>query len=497
MIKLIRPPDTADVTAFLRMLFLRTEQGLINEITRKRNRGLVDYAEVAALERVQRILQGMVDESWDYVPKMVERIFYQSGKDVSGYQNARVLTASQTAIVQQLSNNLLGEITEASETAFESVKTLYTIARLETDPFREMALQQVLRKEAAGGSWKKGSAELVREMQNKGITAFVDKAGRQWSLQAYGNMAVRTTARQAQVAALLTADDYDLWQIVKIGSTCPVCAALEGRVYSKSGTNPDYPPLSLAFGKVDPDGPEDLTNTYWGIHPNCLHSFIKYTTIGKTEERIQKDKDFSNPEKNPLNRDPRTKKQIKAYREKERDRQRLIRDERQHREYRAVLGNEVPKDFAKFREMKYNYPEEWNALKLSFRRKDNQNTDFSSLREPMQLRHVNKVLSEMGITYGRAKVKIIRNPDLIGGGFLGWTNPNGKEIQLYPDCFASREELVKTLGHERIHLEQLKMWGPAKTNEDAVYYEQGPRFSEEYWWNEYRRRTNYDGKGSS
>lgn len=363
MIKLIRPPDTADVTAFLRMLFLRTEQGLINEITRKRNRGLVDYAEVAALERVQRILQGMVDESWDYVPKMVERIFYQSGKDVSGYQNARVLTASQTAIVQQLSNNLLGEITEASETAFESVKTLYTIARLETDPFREMALQQVLRKEAAGGSWKKGSAELIREMQNKGITAFVDKAGRQWSLQAYGNMAVRTTARQAQVAALLTADDYDLWQIVKIGSTCPVCAALEGRVYSKSGQNKEYPPLSLAFGKIDKSGPDDLTNTYLNIHPNCLHSLIKYTTIGKTEKQIQRDKDFSNPGKNPITRDPRTKKQVAAYQEKVRNRQRLIRDKRQHREYRAALGNDVPKDFAKFREMKYNNPEKFEYAK--------------------------------------------------------------------------------------------------------------------------------------
>lgn len=75
---------------------------------------------------------------------------------------------------------------------------------------------------------------MVQEMQNKGITAFVDKAGRKWSLQSYGNMAVRTTARQAQVAALLTADDYDLWQIVKVGSTCKVCAALEGRVYSKA-----------------------------------------------------------------------------------------------------------------------------------------------------------------------------------------------------------------------------------------------------------------------
>ena len=327
MTKLIRPPDTARVVAFMRMLFLRTEQELIREITRKRQAGLVDYAETAALDRVQCILQSMVDESWDYVPKMVENIFYQSSK-AAGYKNARVLTSSQTTVVQQLSNNLLGEIVEASETAYESVKTIYTIARLESDPYRKMALSQVLRQQASGGTWKKSSADLIREMQNTGVTAFVDKAGRRWSLQAYGNMAVRTTARQAQVAALLTADDYDLWQIVKIGSTCPVCAALEGRVYSKSGQNPEYPPLSLAFGKVDPKGPDSLNNTYLNIHPNCLHSLVKYTTIGKTEKQIQRDKDFSNPEKNPINRDPRTKKQIKAYREKEQYRQRLIRNKR-------------------------------------------------------------------------------------------------------------------------------------------------------------------------
>ena len=138
MAKLIRPPDTARVAAFMRMLFLRTEQELIREITRKRQAGLVDYAETAALERVQRILQNMVDESWDYVPKMVETIFSQSGKAVAGYRNARVLTSSQTAIVQQLSNNLLGEIVEASETAYESVKTIYTIARLEAETKRKM-----------------------------------------------------------------------------------------------------------------------------------------------------------------------------------------------------------------------------------------------------------------------------------------------------------------------------------------------------------------------
>lgn len=363
MPQLIRPPGKEDVTWFLRMLFLKTEREIINEILRKRNAGYVDYAEVAALERVQKTLRNMVDESWNYVPAMIETIFYRSGKDAAGYRNARSMPNAQMAVVQQLSDNLLGQITEASETAYKTVQNLYTVGRLENDPFRQSALSSVLSQEAAGTGWKQTSAKMVQELQNKGVTAFVDKAGRRWSLQDYGNMAVRTTARQAEVAAILTADDYDLWQIVKIGSTCQVCAALEGRVYSKSGTDPNYPPLSLAFGKVDPAGPDDLTNTYLNIHPNCLHSLVKYTTIGKSEKQIQRDKDFSNPEKNPLSRDPRTKKQIAAYREKERNRRRMLADMRQHKEYRAALASDVPKDFEKFLEMKYNGGEKWDYTK--------------------------------------------------------------------------------------------------------------------------------------
>ncbi|WP_162612894.1 phage minor capsid protein [Lachnoclostridium sp. An14] len=269
-IKLIRPPETKDLTLFLRQLFLRAERQIIDEITRKRAAGYVDYAEVAALERVQQILQNMQDECWEYVPEMIEKIFYRSDKDAAGYRNARTLTAPQTAAVNQLSYNLLGEIAEASETAYKTVQGFYTIARLETDPYRTAALTQVAQQEASGIGWTQTSARMARELKNQGITAFTDKAGRKWTLSDYCNMCARTTARQAEVAAVLTADDHDLWQIVKIGSTCPVCAPLEGRVYSKSGTNPDYPPLSLAFGKIDPAGAESLENTYLNIHPNCL-----------------------------------------------------------------------------------------------------------------------------------------------------------------------------------------------------------------------------------
>lgn len=352
---MIRPPDKADVTLFLRMLFLRTERDIVNEITRKRKLGYVDYAEVAALERIQRILKNMMDESWSYVPVMIEKLFYRTEAGVAGYQNARALTATEISVVEQLSNNLLGELEEAAETAEKTARKLLTVGRPEEGSIRRETLHQVAKQQAAGTSWKNGSGELTQKLQNQGVTAFVDKAGREWSLQDYCNMATRTTARQAQVAAVLTKDpSHDLYQIVKIGSTCPVCAPLEGRVYSKSGISPDYPALTLAFGKMDPNGPDDILNTYLNIHPNCLHSIIPYTTIGKTEKQIQKDKDFSNPKKNPLNRDPRTKKQIAAYREKEKNRRQLLADKKQHKEYQAILGNEVPKDFAKFQELKYN-----------------------------------------------------------------------------------------------------------------------------------------------
>lgn len=386
----IRPPEKTDVTALLRNLFLRTEQELIREITRKRAAGHVEYAEVAALERVQKILQSMVDTSWSYVPVMIEKIFYHSDKDAAGYTNARTITGmrsvTQIAIMEQLANNLQGELMEMAGTAKRSVENVFTIARLENDPYRKLALEQILRQEAAGKPWIKSSQDLVKELETNGITGFTDKAGRKWSMQAYGNMAVRTTARQAEVAALLTFDEYDLWQITKVGTTCPVCAPLEGRVYSKSGTNPDYPPLTVAFGKVDPYGSNDLSNTYLNIHPNCLHSLIKYTTIGKSAERIQKDKDFSSIEKNPLSRDPRTKKQISAYREKEKNRQQLLRDMKQHKEYRAILGNDVPKDFAKFRELKYNNAEKWDKIHILYQ--------DDILKKKIRSPEVNKTIEE-------------------------------------------------------------------------------------------------------
>jgi len=367
MPSLIRPKN-ADPVKYLQWLFRKTETDIIDEIFRKRRKGYVDYAEVAALERIQSDLQDMVDQSYEYVPKMIEKQFYGTPKDLSGYANARSIAGrTNMAMMETLTDNLLGEIIEAAAVAQVTAGRLYTIARLDEDEFRKAALSNTAYAEALGKGAYTSAEMMEASIRNHGITSFVDKAGRHWSLSDYCNMAARTTARQAEVAGVLSQDDHDLYQIVKIGSTCPVCAVYEGRVYSKSGTNPNYPPLAMAFGKIDPAGGNDLSNTYLNIHPNCLHSLIKFTEMGKSEKQLQRIREFSNPETNPLSHDPRSKKQIEAYREKERKRTELLKDIREMEEYRAVLGNKIPKDILKFRDIKYNKNTKWEPLRREFK----------------------------------------------------------------------------------------------------------------------------------
>lgn len=353
---IIRKPEPGQLKSDrLRMIYMRTEQQIMKEITRKRNLGLVDFSEVAALQRVQTILSHMQDEANEYVPEMIKAQFYTRNDLPSapqGYENAAALTSPQTAIVERLVENLMVDIEEAASRAYQSAENYLNLGRMEADKFRMLTLEEVAKLEAEGKGWNTIQREMAAKLEAQGITSFVDKAGRKWGLTQYCSMATRTTQRQAQVAAALTADDWDLWQISKIGSTCPLCSVYEGRVYSKSGTDPDYPPLTMAFGKMDPKGMNDLSNSYLNIHPSCLHSLIRYTTAGKTDEQIQRDKDFSSFEKRPANVDYRSKRQIEAYRQKEKERAEFRSNYKQFKKYQAALGKDFPKTYETFEKHK-------------------------------------------------------------------------------------------------------------------------------------------------
>lgn len=373
-----RAPNEQELEKLI-AVFLRAETAIINEIGRLRSGGLADYGAVAALERVQAILRQMESDAWAYSRPMVEKQFYVAHpearrikgetvhKHLMGYLNAGRLTSEQHAIVDQLVANLMGEITDASVTVMATVQSAL-IGRIEPDVYRRVGLEQVALRQATGRGVYKQLPQFVEALRREGVTAFVDKAGRHWSLHTYCSMVSRTTSRQAEVLASLTADpEQDLYRIPRTGTTCALCAPYEGRVYSKSGTNPDYPPLSDAFGKQDPNGPNTLTNTWLNIHPNCGHSLSPYTEAGRSAKEIQEIKDFSNPAKNPYSRDPRTEKQIEAYRAKEQARAKWLREYRTWQSYRMTVGDPVPKTFATFQKHRAADDEKWKTWRKLYR----------------------------------------------------------------------------------------------------------------------------------
>lgn len=341
--------------------------------------GNVDYHAQAALERVQAILRKLENDAWEYVPAMVERHFYahhpearrilgESGeKHLRAYKAAEALTSEQMDLAQRLTQSLMGEITDAAITAFATVQSAL-IGRVEPDVYRRIGMEQVALRTAEGRGVYKQLPAFAEALRREGVTAFVDKVGRRWSLHTYCSMVSRTTARQAETLSVLSADNgQDLYRISQHNTACALCAPFEGRVYSKSGTDPDFPPLADAFGKQDPAGPDTLANTWLNIHPNCLHSIIPWTPAGRSKQELEEIKRFSSPKTNPYSRDPRSRKQVEAYRRKEKARAAWLQNYRQWERFRMTLGDKVPKTYQTFEKHKRARDEKYQAWEKLYR----------------------------------------------------------------------------------------------------------------------------------
>jgi hypothetical protein len=115
-----------------------------------------------------------------------------------------------------------------------------------------------------------------------------------------------------------------------------------------------------------------------------------------------------------------------------------------------------------------------NSEVAMFRRTANQGA-FSDLPVTMDLKTVRSYANQAGVGLDGVKVRIVRDESLVGSGYTGFAHPNGKVIDLYPDAFSSPENLVRTLGHERMHIYQARTFGAPRgsvdlnLNEKAAY----------------------------
>jgi predicted nucleotidyltransferase len=223
------------------------------------------------------------------------------------------------------------------------------------------------------------------------------------SLDAYAATVARTTTREATNTATMNQlqyEGYDLVKMSKHNSPCPVCSVYEGRVYSISGKNPNYPALSIVFH-----------SGHAVIHPNCRHVLAPY--IVSLADDPDGDRRFSN---RPFNVDDRSKKAIEAYNQRQAEQRRIRADRLQFQRHKIVLGEEAPKTLGGFRRMKKANSERWNELQTDYRDAlkpedkaesfDTNGKKFAEMRaEEDKLRPLKK---EVGIVYNTSGQEVWR-----------------------------------------------------------------------------------------
>lgn len=199
------------------------------------------------------VQQGLADDAVEAgkskAVKQVMKSLYGQAKDTLNVCNTTMLYKARDAfesLVQSIARNA-GEIAE-KQSFLDTLGKHATAATIGAE-----SRQQAVRK-------------CIQEFNEKGIPAFVDRAGREWTPEAYVNTAMRNTARQtAEEVQTARCKDFgvNLISIDSHSGARPKCAKDQGKIFdlnNGSGYTEDlkgkkikyYPWKDSSYG--EPDG---------------------------------------------------------------------------------------------------------------------------------------------------------------------------------------------------------------------------------------------------
>lgn len=114
---------------------------------------------------------------------------------------------------------------------------------------RSVVLGELLVGAAAGRSRGDTAAAVGEDLRSRGVSGLLDKSGRSWRLSTYAETVTAWEAAKANTTGALqrlAENGIDLAVVSDHASACDVCKRYEGRIYSISGTHPEYPALTVA-----------------------------------------------------------------------------------------------------------------------------------------------------------------------------------------------------------------------------------------------------------
>jgi hypothetical protein len=149
-------------------------------------------------------------------------LYYQQAAEKLNLVNTVMLESTQSAY-QQAVSDVVADM-ELSERMYHT----------------QLALDTAAGETVTGvSSWNQSLRHAMDKLKNRGITGFVDHAGRHWSAEAYVAMDIRTTvANTARSAAWETNQNFgnDLYSVSSHNGARPLCYPWQNKVISSTDT---------------------------------------------------------------------------------------------------------------------------------------------------------------------------------------------------------------------------------------------------------------------
>lgn len=154
------------------------------------------------------------------------------------------------------------------------------VVRQTSDAYREAVVRASSGTLSGAATRRQDAQAALDDLARKGVTGFTDARGRQWGLEAYVDMATRTTTAQAAVTGhmdRLEQGGINLYLVSTSSRECETCRPWEGLVLSRGPV--DSLVQNVVTGELERvrvDGTVAEATRAGLFHPNCTHNLSGY-----------------------------------------------------------------------------------------------------------------------------------------------------------------------------------------------------------------------------
>ncbi|MEV6105710.1 phage minor capsid protein [Streptomyces sp. NPDC051940] len=287
----VSPEMAEDLAARVRELYDAAEVDLLERLAKALVEGIdspawaqLKLAAVGDLRRAVEDVTRALEQDANGAVRLALAEAYQRGEQAALVELGAVPVGNEAFIRRQLPGAAAVDRLAASYA--RDTRPLYArITRAVVDVFRSVVTR------ASGGvllgteTRRQASQRVLNQLTRNGVTAFTDRAGRNWNVASYAEMAVRSVTARAAIEGhtdRLAELGVGLVMVSDAPLECPLCARWEGEVLALAG---EPGPRTVRVEHATEDGRTVAVHVVGTLvearaaglfHPNCRHSLSAY-----------------------------------------------------------------------------------------------------------------------------------------------------------------------------------------------------------------------------